>query len=455
MAVVVSITTVIRCTTKPANSLLNCYKKSTMIRYTLILILLMGISWSARAQSPVPAPAQSGPIAIVGATAHLGNGEVIENSLIAFVDGRITTVDRAEAKIGLENYATIDATGKHVYPGFIATNTQLGLTEIGAVRATHDEAEVGSFNPNTRALIAYNTDSQVTPTVRSRGVLYAQVVPTSGFISGSSSIVNLDAWNWEDATISTDEGVHMRFPRRRRYSWRAGTWRVNEQHGEQMKSIEDFLTQAKAYCAGEHTERNLRLDAMCGLFSGDKQLYVHVDGATDIEQAIVFANRFAVEVVIVGGAESYLVTDVLKAAKVPVILGPMHALPNTLDSDVDQVFRTPALLHEAGVDFCLSNDGYWQQRNLPFQAGSAVAYGLPYEAAVQAITLDAARILGVEKEVGSLEVGKAASLIITSGDALDMRTNTVERAFLDGRDVDLDNKQEVLYRKFKTKYERG
>lgn len=425
-----------------------------MLRYIIFSFLVLGLGFSAEAQSPIPAPEQAGPIAIVGGTAHLGNGEVIENALITFIDGKIATVDRAEAKIGLDGFTRIDATGKHIYPGFIATNTQLGLTEIGAVRSTHDEAEVGSFNPNTRALIAYNTDSQVTPTVRSRGVLYAQVVPTSGFISGSSSIVNLDAWNWEDATIATDEGIHLRFPRRRRYNWRAGEWKVNKRFAEQFKSIEDFLSQAKAYCTSEHEERNLRLDAMCSVFSGASQLYVHVNSAADIEQAIIMSTTYEIEVVIVGGAESYLVTDALKAADVCVILGPTHDLPNTLDSDIDQAFRTPALLHEAGVQFCLSNDGYWQQRNLPFQAGSAVAYGLPYEAAIQAITLDAARVLGVDSEVGSIEVGKAASIIITSGDALDMRTNTVERAFLDGRDVDLDNKQEVLYRKFKTKYER-
>jgi imidazolonepropionase-like amidohydrolase len=183
-------------------------------------------------------------------------------------------------------------------------------------------------------------------------------------------------------------------------------------------------------------------------------LYCHVDQAADIEQVVLLGKSLDVKVVIVGGAESYLLTDLLKEAEVPVILGPTHALPNSTDSDVNQMYKTPAMLHEAGVQFCLSNEGYWQQRNLPYQAGSAVAYGLPYEQAIQAITLDAARILGVDDQIGSIEVGKSASLILTEGDVLDMRSSQVIKAFIDGRDVDLDNKQEVLYRKFKTKYDR-
>lgn len=426
-----------------------------MTRYKLSFLLFLLTSLSLWAQSPVPGLTQSGPIAIIGATAHLGNGEVIENALVTFADGKITRVDRATAKVDLSDHQTIDASGKHLYPGLIAANTQLGLTEIGAVRATHDEAETGRYNPNTRALIAYNTDSQVTPTVRSRGVLYAQVTPTGGFISGSSSVVNLDAWNWEDATINTDEGLHLRWPRRRSYSWRSGEWTTNKKFGEQWQDIQDFLTEAKAYCSSRHESKNLRLAAACGLFSGEQKLYCHVDLAQDIEQAVQLGQSLGLTIVIVGGSESFLVTGLLKDNDISVILGPTHDLPNTNDSDVDQAFKTAAMLHEAGVTFCLSNDGYWQQRNLPYQAGSAVAYGLPYEQAIQAITLDAARILGVADQIGSIEVGKNASLIITEGDLLDMRSSELTEAFIDGRAVDLDNKQNVLYRKFKTKYERS
>ena len=419
-----------------------------------ILFLLLCTTSVLVGQPPIPAPAQDDPIAIVGGTAHLGNGEVIENALITFADGKITRVDQANAKVDLSDHRQVSAEGKHIYPGFIAPNTQLGLIEIGAVRATRDDREIGGLNPNARAIIAYNTDSHVTPTVRARGVLYAQVVPDGGRLSGQSSVVQLDAWNWEDAAVKTDDGHHLRWPRRRTYSWRQGTWTENKNYGKDVQAVEDFLLQAKAYCEADNTERNLRLSAACGLFNGEQTLFVHANLAADIQQAVLMAKTFGVNMVLVGGAESYIVADMLADYNVPVIYGPTHDLPNTLDTDVDQTFKTPAALHAAGVEFCLSNDGFWQQRNLPFQAGSAVAYGLPYEAAIEALTLGTARILGIDDQVGSLEEGKHASLIVTSGDALDMRTNQVEHAFISGREISLDNKQDQLYRRFKTKYER-
>lgn len=419
-----------------------------------ILFLTLGASTLLLGQPPIPAPAQDGPIAIVGGTAHLGNGEVIENALITFEDGKITRVDQATAKVDISDHRQVNAEGKHIYPGFIAPNTTLGIVEISAVRATRDIAEVGSLNPNARSIIAYNTDSHVTPTVRARGVLYAQIVPEGGRLSGQSSVVQLDAWNWEDAAVKTDDGHHLRWPRRRTYNWRQGKWSANKNYGKDVEAVEDFLLQAKAYCEADNTKRNLRLASACGLFNGEQKLFVHANLAPDIQQAVLIAKTFGVDMVLVGGAESYLIADMLAEYEVPVIYGPTHDLPNTLDSDVDQTFKTPAALHEAGVEFCLSNEGFWQQRNLPFQAGSAVGYGLAYEAAVEALTLSTARILGIDELVGSLEEGKHASLIITSGDALDMRTNQVEHAFISGREISLDNKQDQLYRRFKTKYER-
>lgn len=425
-----------------------------MKQFLYIFFLTCWASSIAFGQPPVPAPAQDGPIAIIGGTAHLGNGEVIENALITFDEGKITRVDRADAKVDLSDHRQVNAAGKHIYPGFIAPNTQLGIVEISAVRATRDDAEVGALNPNARTIIAYSTDSQVTPTVRARGVLYAQIVPEGGRLSGQSSVVQLDAWNWEDAGVSVDDGHHLRWPRRRSYSWREGRWTDNKDYQKDVDEVEEFLRQAQAYCQSDADERNLRLDAACGLFKGEQRLFVHANLAADIQQAILLAKTFDVQMVLVGGAESYLVAEMLAEYEVPVIIGPTHDLPGTLDSDVDQAFKTPAMLHAAGVDFCISNEGFWQQRNLPFQAGSAVAYGLPYEAAVEALTLGTARILGIDKTVGSLEEGKAASLIITVGDALDMRTNTVEHAFISGREISLDNKQDQLYRRFQTKYQR-
>ncbi|RMF00115.1 MAG: hypothetical protein D6772_06765 [Bacteroidetes bacterium] len=420
--------------------------------FGIILAMMSMASW---AQRPVPAPPQSQPIAVIGGRAHLGNGAVIENALITFAEGKITSVGHANEQRELEGYQRIDASGKEIYPGLIAPNTTLGLVEINAIRSTRDLNEVGQLNPNARAIIAYNTDSQVTPTVRSRGVMYAQTTPQGGLISGSSSIVQLDAWNWEDAAVRTDEGIHINWPRRRSYNWQAGEWTDNKDYAKEVENLRTYLEQAQAYCEAPDPEANLRLGAMCGLFSGKQQLYIHANLAPDILQAIALAQSFELPLVVVGGAQSYLLSDALKQAEVAVILGPTHGLPSTLDEDIDQAFRTPALLHAAGVRFCLSNEGHWQQRNLPFLTGSAIAYGLPYEAAVQAVTLNAAKILGFDSEAGSLEVGKAATLIIVDGDVFDMRSSQVEQAFIDGRQIDLDNKQAELYRNFKAKYRRN
>lgn len=426
----------------------------TTFRYSLLVGLLLCFAGGLRAQNPVPAVPQSRPIAITGATAHLGNGQVIENALITFDKGKITQVTAFTPAANLANFERIDATGKHVYPGFIAANSNLGLVEIEAVRATRDVAEVGNFNPNVRALIAFNTDSQILPTIRSRGTLLTQSTPAGGLVAGFSSVMQLDGWNWEDAAVKADDGLHIYWPRRTSYNWATGEVRQNENYQKQIDELEHFLSQSQAYCDGAPGTRNLRLGGMCPAFSADRNVYIHAQLAKDMEQAIVLVKKYGMKPVIVGGRESDMIAAFLKQEQVPVILEQMHNLPSHVDADVDQPYKMPKLLHDAGVQFCISMDGGWQQRNLPFQAGTAVAYGLPYEKAVQAITLDAARILGIADRVGSLEIGKDATLFICDGDALDMRSNQVASAFIEGRAIDLSNKQDYLYRKFKTKYER-
>ncbi len=426
------------------------------MRHIVFLIWFSALATIVSAQNPVPTPAQEQPIAITGATAHLGNGEVIENALITFANGKLTQVSTFSEGVDLSGHNVIDASGKQIYPGFIAPNTQLGLVEINAVRSTNDTREVGAINPNVRALIAFNTDSQVIPTVRSRGVLFAQATPSGFGLAGTSSVMHLDGWNWEDAAVRADDGVHLYWPRRFSWSWATFSFsQPNSRFAEQMAQLQAFMEQAQAYCAtDDHEESNLKLRAMCGVISGEQSLYVHVNLAKDIEQAVLLGREFDINVVVVGGRDSYLVTDLLRDNNVSVILGPTHDLPASADADIDQPFKTPAQLHEAGVDFAIAQDGAWQQRNLPFIAGTAVAYGLPYEEAIAALTLSTARILGVDDRIGSLEVGKDASFFICEGDVLDMRTSQVSQAFIDGRDINLDNKQNVLYRKFSEKYDR-
>ena len=415
------------------------------------------------AQVPSPALKQTKTILLLNGTAHLGNGNVIENSAIAFSNGKITlAADATLIRIDKNAFDTIiNVAGKHIYPGFIAPNSTLGLTEIDAVRATRDYEEVGDINPNIRSIIAYNTDSKVTSTVRSNGILMAQITPRGGLISGTSSIVELDAWNWEDAAYKPDDGMHLNWPRSNNYNWWGedqGEVKKNEQYNEQLTAINLLFKEAKGYTASNPAERNLRLDAMKGLFDGKLTLYIHVNDASGIMQAVNFSKDAGViRMVIAGGADSWRVTGFLKENNIPVIVKRLHSLPQNTDDDIDISYKLPAMLYKAGIKFCLENSGDMEAmgtRNLPFYAGTAIAYGLPKEEAVKAITSSTADILGIGNTVGAIEVGKEATIIVSSGDALDMRTNNIELAYIRGKQIDLDNHQKALYRKFRDKYNR-
>lgn len=424
-------------------------------KYLFAGMIFLLSSLAVFAQNPTPAPPQSESIVIQNATIHVGDGTVIENGSVSFADGEITGVgDNLSAVAGAK---VIDGAGKHVYPGLIALNSQLGLVEIGAVRATRDQREVGRFNPNARALIAFNTDSQVIPTVRSRGVLLAQAVPEGSLVSGRSSVMQLDGWNYEDAVVRADDGVHIYWPRTRSYNWQTGDLTPNKNYAKHVGELRAFLQQATGYCNrpdGDDSPRLLKLETFCEALAGDANAYLHADQADAIQAGVLLLKEMNARPVILGGDQAHLITDFLKREDVPVILSSTQALPASQDSPIDQPFRAPALLYEAGVDFALSHGGYWQQRNLPFIGGQAVAFGLPYEQAIEALTLSPARILGIDDSHGSIVTGKSATLILVSGDVLDMRTSQVEHAFIDGRDIDLDNKQSELARKFRTKYAR-
>ena len=433
----------------------------------IVRILIFGFviflgSAGTKAQIPAPGKALNGTVLLWNATAHLGNGEVIETSAIAIKDGKLSLVaDATTIKLNPNEFDTIiNLREKHIYPGFIAPNSTLGLYEIDAVRATRDGNETGEINPNVRSIIAYNTESTITPTVRSNGVLIAQITPRGGLISGSSSVVSLDAWNWEDAVITMDEGIHVNWPVvRRHYHFRQskqGGSDPQKRLDKKLEVLRSFFVKAQAYNKGPHSYIDLKLKSMGGLFDGSKKLYIHVQGAKGISQAIEFAKELGIpNMVIVGGRESWMVVDKLQKNKIPVILHRIHSLPLNGDDPIDLPYRLPKILHDAGILFCLENSGDMERmgtRNLPFYAGTAAAYGLSKEEAVQSITLNTARILGLEETMGSLDVGKDATLFISTGDALDMRTNNVELAFIKGRVVDLDNHQKVLYRKYRDKY---
>jgi len=419
-----------------------------------LLFLVLGTALFA--QGP-PAKKQVGTFSIMGGTLHVGNGTVIENSFIAIQDGKIMYAGPLSGAPSLPEGKNINAKGKSIYPGLVALNTQLGLVEIGAVRATRDRDEIGDFNPSIRSVIAYNTESMVIPTVRTNGILTAQIVPEGNVMPGQSSMVQLDAWNWEDAVVAADNVLHINWPRAYR---RTGSWpdfgpiKPNDKYPTQIAKIEDFLAQAKAYKEQTNPkETNLKFEVLKEVYAGKKKIFVYTNDAKSMMHATNLIKSYKLEPVIVGGAESHLILEFLKENGVSVVLDQLHRLPRRDENDVDLPYKLPSMLSEAGIPFALSMPGFWEVRNLPFQAGQAVGHGLPYEKAIEAITLSPARIAGISYFTGSLEKNKDGTLIICEGDVLDMRTSKITHAFIQGREVDLDNKQTALYRKFMGKYE--
>lgn len=425
-----------------------------------ILLLVFCLSIITRAQQ-TPAPKQSKSILILNGTAHLGNGTVLENSAIGFKDGKITLVADARLIRFAEGAydVTIDASGKQVYPGFIAPNSTLGLVEIDAVKSSDDEEEIGSINPHVRAIIAYSADSKVIETVRPNGVLMAQITPRGGRISGTSSIVQLDAWNWKDAVIKENDGIHLNFPSSfsRSGSWfEPGTIENNKDYVKQISEITAFLANAKAYLADNSKERNLIFEATKGLFDGNQTLFIHANEEKQIIDAVQLAKENGIKkVAIVGGYEAYKTAALLQKNNVGVLLKRVHDMPENDDQDVDLPYKNAKLLTDKGVLVGLENSGDHERmntRNLPFLAGTCAAYGLDKEQALQLITFNTAKILGIDKQCGTLEEGKDATLFISDGDALDMRTNKLTKAFIQGRAISLETHQSQLNNRYKEKY---
>jgi hypothetical protein len=407
----------------------------------------------------VQAQKSAKPTLFLGATAHIGNGTTIQNSVVSVVGNKFDRVsDASNMNINPADFDTIiQLTGKHIYPGYIALNSMIGLTEVDAIRATHDYAETGEFNPNVRALTAFNTDSKLIPTLRSNGVLTVQATPQRGWISGTSSVFRLTGWNWEDAVCKKDDGIHVHWPESSMPRTNGDTSRsIITKNNETIQKIKTLFLNAQAYSKEEkHSERDIKLNAMSGLFSEKQTLYIHTEHARDITDAVQFAAGLLIKkLVIVGGSDSWMVLDVLLKYQVGIVLPRLHQLPGRPDDPVDQPFKLPKLLSDAGLVVALSNTGGMEAgtRNLGFTAGTAAAYGMNKEEALQLITLNPAILLGINKTDGSIEEGKNATFFVSSGDALDMRTSAVDLALIDGKPVNLDNPQKELYRRYMNKY---
>jgi imidazolonepropionase-like amidohydrolase len=392
---------------------------------------------------------------------HVGNGTVVPDAAVAFDKGRITYAGAQNGFAQREGYEVVDVKGQEIYPGLILPNTTLGLTETESIRATVDEQEVGTMNPNVRSLIAYNTDSDIIPTVRTNGVLLAQITPRGGMLSGQSSIVQLDAWNWQDAAVRADDALHLNWPQMVLKLNPAEDEKVTEKRIKdrqaQLRELEAMFAEAAAYKKLPPSRReNLRLSALGGIFDGSKTLFIHADYGKEIIEGVNFAKRMGVQkVAVVGARDAWMMLDFLKQNDIAVVLSRTHALPRRSGDDYDLPYKLPNMLQQAGIRFCLDYEGSMEtagSRNLAFIAGTAAGFGLTQEQAITSVTLSPARILGIDKDYGSLENGKSATLVVSSGDLLDMRTNNITHAYIDGRAFSPENKQSYLNRKFRGKY---
>lgn len=454
-------------------------------RLTVLALALFITAPGVPASDQLPGRPQEGMILLTGGDVYTVSGEVIPGGQVLFDKGKIVAVGKELALPELAGASStangsdapsssvkrIDVTGKRVYPGLFAVGTDLGLTEIASVRGTIDTAETGTLNPNARAEVAVNPDSELIPVARANGVLLNLTVPEGGMLAGSSAVMQLDGWTWEDLTLKAPVAIHLNWPRSasarsRRFS-QAPTSDQPEQRDQQFKAIEQAFADARAYLAAKKaaasqssngTSRKVdfdaRWEAMIPLLEGQIPLVIAAEEVRQIQQAVAFANREKVKLILFGGYDAPLVADLLKKHDIPVIVNGTQRLPQRADAPYDEPFTLPNRLREAGVRYCLtlsSRHGGADVRNLPYHAGMAAAYGLPPEEALKSITLYPAQILGVADRVGSLAPGRDATLIVADGDVLETPTH-IHLAFVQGRQVDLTSKHTDLWNKYRRKY---
>lgn len=424
---------------------------------------------AAIALLPLALPAQtsggapdSAIVVIDGARLETITAGVIETGRVRIEAGKIVAIGGDD--VSLAHARVIDARGKQVYPGFIAAHSVLGLVEVAAVRATVDQAEVGMNTANVRAEVAVNPDSELIPVTRANGVLMALTVPQASpqsVITGRSALLRLDGWTWEDMTVRAPVGLHIVWPTLDLPPWlpKEVAEAARKAVGEKRTALVQAFAEARAYGTAERAQRipvpDLKLAAMQPWLDRKATVFLHADDVVSISDALDFAERENLQAAIVGGHEAWRVADRLRRMNVPVILTGTHRLPRRRYDALDASYTAAVKLAEAGVPFALATLGdsfdTTNLRNLPYQAATAVAFGLSREQALKAMTLYPAQILGVAEHYGSLEVGKQATLFIANGDPLEAST-TVEAAFIDGHEIDLNNRQTRLYDKYRAKY---
>jgi len=429
------------------------------IRILLAATLVVTASATALAHPQIPGAPQIKPVALTNATIHPVSGPVIEKGTLVFDGGKITALGKdAAPPAGAE---IIDLAGKHVYPGLFEPWNDVGLIEINSIRATIDSQEIGQLNPNVRAVVAVNPDSEIIPVTRSNGVLLTLAAPFGGLMSGRSGVIQLDGWTWEDMTLKADVGLHIQWPQAAG-GGRGGRGGIAEAAPGIERSVEALrqaLADARAYGAArkadERFPRDARWESLQDVLAGELPIIVQADDVRQINAAVAFAQREKLKLIIAGGYDAPQCAALLKKHDIPVIVGGTYRLPRRRSDAYDAAYAVPAELHKAGIRFCISGRGRFganSVRNLPYHAAAAVGFGLPADEALKSITLYPAQILGVANRVGSLENGKDATLFVCDGDPLDTPTQ-ITAAWIRGRKVDLNDRHKTLYRKYEEKYQ--
>ncbi|MFN0158885.1 MAG: amidohydrolase family protein [Bacteroidota bacterium] len=431
--------------------------KTLMTTLALCFVILAAV-----ASDQIPAKPQERAIAIVGATIHPVTGPAITNGTIVFDKGKITALGSSVAIP--EGTDVVQATGKHVYPGLISADTYIGLTEIGAVRASNDRNESGGINPNVRAEAAFNPESELIPVARANGILLAVISPAGGLISGTSAMMMMDGWTWEDMVFKSPAAMYVSWPSmtiNRGSFVRRSEEEQKKERDKNLKELADVFRDARAYMKARRAsgvpshDTDVRWEAMIPVLERKVPIVVRANEVQQIQAAVAWAEQESLRVIISGGHDAWRVANLLKAKNIPVLAGGIHRLPSRRFEPYDEAFVLPKKLYDAGVQFAImSGDEAGHERSMPYQASQAAAYGLPKDEALKAITLYPAQLFGVADRVGSLEVGKDATLIVTTADPLEIMCN-VEQAFIQGRKIDLTSKHTMLYEKYKEKYKRS
>ena len=439
-----------------------------MKKIILLNVLFLNLIFSQQ----TPAPTQDKSVLIFGGITHVGDGQIINNSVIGFTDGKIDLIASSEenwtdkllnmfSDSNNKKYDTIiDASNQHIYPGIIALNSNLGLVEVDAVRASVDDDEAGTYLPEVRSIIAYNAESKAVESMRPNGVLVAQIAPNGGVISGSSSVVQLDAWNWEDAVIKYDQGLHVNWPSPYTFGrWWLGEDRglkANNNYNKQVNDLKEFFDKSKANMNLDKS-MNLKSRSMKAIFEGESTVYLYADDEKEIVDGVLFLKKFGInKIVIVGASEAKNQLDFIKENDIPVVVKQPYRFPQSVDSDPRETFMLAKKMIDKGILVSIDPSGAPQSRvsirNLPFYAGSFSSYGIDKEAALSMITLNPAKMLGIDSEFGTIEIGKSATLFISKGDALDIISNNVTHAFISGRNISLETHQTRLWRRYSNKY---